>query len=307
MDKLNITRERLLLIAAGIVLLIVAVPVLRSLYTESQTLQKQRQKLQDDIAKYQREAEKKTETKARLTDLTSQSLPSKEEMALSQYQSYLMRLATETGIKEYRSDTPAVSKQKNNLYSKFSFTIHGKGTLQQTAEFLRRFHKTPYLHLIRSVSSRATRKPDEFEITFKVEALSLPQNKELPELNAQTFAVSDAEKQLLKAITDRAVFSEYRPPEPQPQRVQEPVRETIADFDSSPYCYLTTIVETDGKYQCWVNNRIENKTYKLFEGEMFRLGGVRCSVKKINFDRVQFEAARELYIVRIGKSFAEFE
>ncbi|MDR3234165.1 MAG: hypothetical protein LBT46_10975 [Planctomycetaceae bacterium] len=315
MNKLSTPkRERLLLIAAGIVLLIIAVPYLRSLYADSAALQKQRQKLYDDITKYRSEAERKAEIKERLTELTRQSLPSADETALSQYQRWLMDLVKETGIKEYRSEAGTVSKQKNSTsYRKFSFTIHGKGSLEQIAEFLRRFHKTPYLHLVRSVAPRPTKKPDEFEISLTVEALSLPQsrsNKELPAVDNKMLAASDEEKKMLKAITERAVFSAYKPPSP-PQQVREPEKPVLSDFDSSPYCYLTTIVETivgtDGKYQCWVNNRTEGTTYKLFEGGIFKLGGVRCSVKKIEFDRVQFEAAGGIYTVRIGKSFAEFE
>ncbi|GHT11022.1 hypothetical protein FACS1894170_04040 [Planctomycetales bacterium] len=300
-------RERLLLIVAGVVLLIIAVPFLRSLYNDTVNLQKQRQKLQTDIVKYQNEAGKKDEIKKRLTELTNQSLPSRDDAALSQYQNYLMDLARTAGIKEYRGEAPSVVKQKNQ-YSKFSFTIHGKGSLEQIAEFLRQFQKTPYLHLVRSVSPRPTKKPDEFDVSIKIEALSLPQsrsNKTLPEVPAEVIAVAEDEKALLKAIKDRALFSEYQPqPNNQPPEPEKPKLDT---FDMSPFCYLTAIVEPGEKYQCWINNRIENKTYILSVGEMFKLGDVRCFVKKIEFDRVQFEAAGGLYTIRIGKSFAEFE
>ncbi len=67
------------------------------------------------------------------------------------------------------------------------------------------------------------------------------------------------------------------------------------------------MVEVDDKPQVWIDIRTEGKKYKLFEGEMFRLGEVRCSVKKIEFDRVQVEAAGGLYTIKVGNSFAEYE
>jgi hypothetical protein len=271
-------------------------------------LQKERKKLQADITELKNKVKNEAEIKKRLTEVYNQSLPTQDQSAQSLYSNWLMQLANEVGIKGYRSDAGSISLTKN-LYKKFTYTLHGKGTLEQLAEFLRRFEKTNYLHLVRKVTPQPIKNSNEFDLTITVEALSLPQSrnvKELPQMETAVTVATDDDKKMLKVITDRAIFTEYQPP-PIVAPSQEPERQKPIDFDSSPFCYVTTIVEADGKYQCWVNNRIEGKTYKLNEGEMFRLGGVRVYAKKIDFDRVQFEAAGGLYTIRIGKSFIEFE
>ncbi|GHT45306.1 hypothetical protein FACS189454_04560 [Planctomycetales bacterium] len=302
-------RELISLLAAGIIFILVAVPLVMSLFgSEMSNLQKKHQKLQADITELKNKVKNEAEIKKRLTDLSNQSLPTRDQYAQSLYSNWLMQLANEVGIKEYKSDAGSMSPTKN-LYKKFSYTLHGRGTLEQLAEFLRRFGKMNYLHLVRGVTPKPIKNSNEFELTIKVEALSLPQSQnvqELPKIETAAIAATDDDKKMLKMITDRAIFTEYHPPQIAASP-QEPARPKPIDFDSSPFCFVTTIVEADGKYQCWINNRIEGKTYKLNEGGMFSLGGVRVFVKKIEFDRVHFEAVGEFYTVRIGKSFFEFE
>jgi hypothetical protein len=301
-------RERFLLIVAGFVFAVIAIPILYSLFgTQVSNLQKQRDKLRGDIEKYENEAKRKIEVKNRLAVLTNQSLPSRDDFALSLYQTWLMELANDVGLKEYKIDSGTVPSKKK-LYTQFTFTLQGKGKLGQIAELLRRFHRTEYLHLIRSVAPRPTKNRDEFDVTFKVEALSLPQartNRTLPPIDKESTAVTEAETAMLKTISDRAIFAEYSPPRSDASKESEKPKPN--EFDYAAYCFVTSIVEADGKPQVWVSVRTDGKLYKLFVGEMFKLGDVRCFVRKIDFDRVRFEAAGGFYTVRIGKSFSEWE
>jgi hypothetical protein len=306
-------RERLLLAAAGIVFLVIMLPIFYQLFIkEVSNLRRARNDLKTEIEKYENDVKRKTEIKARLDHLTARSLPSKDDFAKSLYQNYLMVLAGDTGIQGSRIDPGSVAvvkAQNKTYYNKYTFTIHGKGSLEKISEFLRRFRKSDYLHLVRKVTPRPIKNSNDMDVSITIEALSLPQartTRTLPITDAKQFAATDADKIMLKLITDRALFSPFVPPQAVvEQRPREEVRP--ASFDHSPYCYVTGVVEVDGKPQVWVEIRTEGKTFKLYEGEMFKLGTVRCFVKKIEFDRVQFEASGGLYTIKTGKSFVEYE
>ncbi|MDR0608564.1 MAG: hypothetical protein LBG58_00450 [Planctomycetaceae bacterium] len=307
-------RERFLLVAAGIVFFIIMVPIFyRVFVTEVLVLRAERNRIKADIEKYENDIKHKTEIKNRLDHFISRSLPSKDDFAKSLYQNYLMDLAGETGIRESRIDpgsVAAVKTQNKTHYNKYTFTLHGKGNLEKIAEFLRRFYKSDYLHLIRKVSPRPIKNSREMDVSITIEALSLPEarsNRTLPPIEAQQLALTDDDKAMLQRITERSLFSAFVPARPEAAPRERVASRPPDRFDQSPYCYVMAVVEVDGKLQVWIDLRTEGKKFRLYEGEMFQLGGVRCFVKKIEFDRVQFEAAGGLYTIRTGKSFAEYD
>ena len=306
-------REKILLIVAGIVFIVVMIPIFYQLFGSDFSKQRNdRNRLKTELARLDEEVSGKNEIKSRLDDLTAQSLPSNDDFAVSLYQNWLMELATEAGIYEKRVDRPSSTqfKAQNKIqYKKYTFTLHGKGTLEQISEFLRRFHKTGYLHLVRKVSPRPIKNSRDMDVSITVEALSLPQartSRTLPSVDKKQLLLTNDEKTMLKSITDRALFSVYSPPPPVGVARETP-QPKPNKFDHSPYCYITAVVEVDDKPQVWIDVRTEGKKYKLYEGEMFRLGDVRCHVKKIEFDRVHVEAAGNLFTIRIGNSFAQYE
>lgn len=300
-------RERLLLVIAGALFLVIVIPVFYHLFGgEITKLRSRRNQLSGQLEKLESEVERQAEIRKRLTDLYSRSLPPGDLLAQSLYQNWLIDMATDVGIRDKRIDPGSIAPMKDQ-YKKYTFTLHGKGSLEQIAEFLRRFHKAGYLHLVRKVTPRPIRASNELEVSITVEALALPQAKPtrmLPRRSESEMAPTETEKTMLRDITQRNLFASYVPPRPAGE-APPPVKED--DFDQAPYCFVTAIVEVDGKFQVWVDLRTEGKRFKLHEGDMFRLGGVRCFVKKIEFDRVQFEAAGGLYTVKIGQSFAEYE
>ncbi len=304
-------RERLILILGGIIFVAVVIPVFYQLFGKELSKSiTNRNRLKTELEELESEVRDQNAIKRRLTELTTMSLPSNDGFAESLYQNWLVDLATDVGIVEKRVDRPSATQlrtQNRVQYRKYTFTLHGKGTLEQIAEFLRRFHKTRYLHLVRKVAPRPIKNSKEMDVSITVEALSLPQapsSRALPAIEQDSIRITDGEQEMLKRIADRALFSVYSPPRPEsPSR--DPGRPNR--FDHSPYCYITSVVEVDDKPQVWIDIRTEGKKYKLFEGEMFRLGEVRCSVKKIEFDRVQVEAAGGLYTIKVGNSFAEYE
>lgn len=305
-------REKFLLVVGAIVFVVVMLPILFQLFgSEVSKRRLERNRLKTEVAKLEEKVKDQKTIKRRLDDLTARSLPSNDNSAIALYQNWLMQLATDVGIEEKRVDRPSstqIRTQNKNQYQRFTFTLHGRGNLEQISEFLRCFHNTNYLHLIRKVSPKPIKNSRDMEVSITVEALSLPQarsSRTLPSLEGNVLYITQTERDMRKNITDRALFSVYTPP--RPEGTPAPAAPTPNRFDHSPYCFVTAVVEVDDKPQVWVDIRTEGKKHKLFEGDMFRLGTVRCYVKKIEFDRVQFEAVGELYTIKIGNSFAEYE
>ena len=306
-------REKALLVIGAIVFVIVMIPMLYHLFGSEVSKQRmERNRLKAEVTKLEEKVKDKNLIKRRLDEFTDRSLPTIEDFAISQYQNWLMDMATDVGIYEKRVDKPSstlVRTQKKVQYCKYTFTLHGRGNLEQISEFLRRFHKTNFLHLVQKVSPRPIKNSRDMDVSITIEALSLPQarsSRTLPDVDREALKITEAEREMLKRITDRALFTVYSPPRPD-NRPPETAKPEPSRFDHSPYCYVTAVVEVDDKPQVWVEVRTEGKKHKLHEGDMFRLGAVRCIVKKIEFDRVHFEAAGDLYTIKIGNSFAEYE
>lgn len=299
-------RERFLLIVGAVMFLVFVIVVFNFLFGGDVTKQRRlRNQLRADIEKLETDIQQKDMIKRRLTELTNQSLPPD---AQSVYQNWLLDTAYEAGLQERRVDTGSVSSMKDH-YKKYTFTLHGRGTLEQISEFLRVFNKTEYLHLVRRVAPRSIKNSNEMDVSITVEALTLPKSRPSRSLRSmpnEKLSITDTEKEMLKEITSRNLFAPYSPPRPDGPKPETSSKQD--DFDHSPYCFvIASIVDKEGKPQVWVNLRTEGKLYKLHEGDMFRLGGVRCFVRKIGEKQVTFEAAGGFYTIKVGKSFAEYE
>ena len=302
-------RERLLVVAAGAFLCVIVAWLLPAMSRQTTLLKNQRQKLLKDIEVLELHAKNKEEIEDRLTRFTNQSLASSGSVAQSGYQSWLDNLAESVGFKNYESPDRSRITLKDAGF-KYTFTVKGTGRLDQIAEFLRRFHRTDYLHLIQNISPRpSTRNPGEFDVTIKIEALALPQVRmvNVPSINGEVTSVSDEETKMLAAIKERSILSAYQPPRPPAPVVAYVPIPPPPEFDDTYYCVVNAIVEVDGRPQCWIDYRTEGKKFYLFEGESFRLGEVNCTVKKIEMEanRVQIAAAGGLYAVRLGKSIGQ--
>ncbi len=301
-------REKFLLVVAGILLFLVIVPTVYVYFgAESAKLSAQRSKLRTDLEKLEKETQNADEINKRLEKLASISLPPNESVAQSVYRNWLLDQASASGLREIKIDQGAISPFKE-FYKKYTISLHARASLEQLATFLGRFQRTDHLQLIRSVSIRPLKESREMDVSLKVEALALRQAKPATTLTMRdkSNALSmEAERKMLKTIVDRALFSTYVPPSAQPQHADAPPPKV--DFDQSPYCFVTAVVEVNDKPQVWVDLRTEAKKFKLYEGEMFRLDGVRCFVRKIDYDKVEFEAAGGRYTIKVGKSFAEYE
>lgn len=305
-------RERFLVVVMMVVLVVVVVPMLYNLFgTEIATKRRQREQHRKEVEKLEAELETEEAVRNKLKGMFEQSLPTDEYSAERAYQNWLISQAEEAKLGNFAVAKSGQASALRKDVKRFTFTLHARGTLVQIADFLRRFEKSGYLHLVRKVDPRTIRGSRDMNVSITIEALSLEQAKSartLPAIPRGRLNETGDERAMLDLIGERALFSVYTPPRPKDPESKDIDQVIVVDpFDHSPYCYVTGIVEVDGKPQVRVHVRTEDKVYWLGLDEMFRLGGVRCFVRKIDFDRVRFEAAGGFYTVKVGKSFAEYE
>ena len=303
-------REKLLLVVAGFLLFVVIIPLAYTYYwQDTKKLRNQRTQLTTELKKLTDETKNAAEIKSRLEKLTAISLPSNNDVAQSAYQNWLLAQAKDSGLREVKIDQGSVSPFKD-FYKKYTMTLNGKASLPQLATFLERFQRTDHLQLIRSVSIRPLKESQEMDVSIKVESLALKQAKAATTLtmNDKSDALpKETAKTMGQTIINRALFSAYVPPRP-PGSGDLPPPPKPPSFEHAPYCYVTAVVEVDGKLQAWFDVRTEAKKYQLYEGQMFLLGGtLSCQVKKIDFDRVVIEADRQLFTIKVGKAFTDYE
>ncbi|MDR2345769.1 MAG: hypothetical protein LBE18_06855 [Planctomycetaceae bacterium] len=303
-------RERFLLIAVGIMLFFVVVPFCYSYFSTSiSRLNEQKNKLDNDIKKLETEVKDEKHIKERLTELGQQSLP-QGELAKSQYQNWLSDTAGSAGLRERKIDSGTEGTIKD-FYKKYTFKLTCKGTLEQVAEFLRRFHKTNYLHLIRKISPTPSKNSNLMDIVITIEAVSVTKaqiGRTLRVFDKELLKITPDEKIILDEIKTRNLFTAYTPPRPVLPPVQPPPPpQRPPQLYQAPYCFVGTIVESEGKKQVWIDHRVTGKQYRLYEGESFRLEGVDCLIEKIDFDRIHVEADKQKFTIRSGKSFADYD
>jgi len=307
-------RERVLVVIAGIALCFIVMLVLPGQFGELTRLDRQRKNLENSIEDLKRHDRIKDDVRERLRTMESQAIAdsgSARNMAELGYQQWLLELARNVGIGGDNAQIrPSTAAGVRDIYNKVVYTLEGEGRLDQIAEFLRRFHRTDYLHLMTNVSPRPSpRNPNVFTVTFRIEVLVLPQVRvnNVPRTDEEITAITDEERQMLATIRERAILSAYTPPPPDPPPpTPTPPR---LPFDETPYCVVTAIVMVDDRPQCWINHRPAGRMYHLFEEESFMLEGIRATIKKIemNAQRIQVAAAGGIYAINLGKSFADAE
>ncbi|MDR2642373.1 MAG: hypothetical protein LBC74_06225 [Planctomycetaceae bacterium] len=301
-------RERFLLILAGVILCCVVLPFCYNYFNTSiSKLRTEKAKLEEAVAKLNAEVKDEKHVRERLGEFSRQSLPS-GELAKSQYQNWLVDTAGAAGLRERKVDIGNETNLLKDYYKKYTFKLTGKGKLENVAEFLRRFNKTNYMHLIKKISPSPIKNSEMIDVAITIEAVASIRAKTvktLPLVDKELLKITPAEQAVLDEIKKRKLFMPYtpsKPPTPPP-----PPPPPKPPFYQAPYCYVIAIVESDGQRQVWIDHRVAGKQYKLYEGDSFRLEGVNCTIEKIEFDRIHVDADKQKFIIKQGKSFAEYE
>ena len=261
-------------------------------------LLRDRDKLTAEIADKQKQIEKADREAKRLADWQRRALPPDFQLARSKYQDWLRSLAASTNFRSSTlSSNDVGGRREHEQFAKISFTLHAKAKLGDVVEFMYKFYSAGLLHQIHKMSVKPVQSSRDVEVSFSIEALSLPTAVSKTQLSKEAGRglkftnLADYRDPIVK----RDFFAAYRPapPDPPPRR-----RETI---DPAQFTVVTGLVEVDGAAQVWLLDKMKGKQWKLRVGETYSVGSKKGTVEAIRPQEdatVEFDGQRR--ILRLG-------
>ncbi len=317
-------REKQLLLVAGILALLVVIPLLFMLYGGSASaVIVQRNALRKEVAELEKAVEKKTTIQKKLADYTNKSLPPSGTSTRDKYLKILFDLGLDCGFQDLKVDSisgstasSSVRMGKSSGFQTFSFKLIGNASLENLTALLRRFYETDLLQMVRSLSIKPIDQSNKMGIVMEIEAIALDSAKRRSiELNVDPdSAFVEALEQKAKLVNERSLFSVYRPPTPEkgPEGPQQPEQQ----FTEAMYTFVSAVFEVNGVCQVWIDRRLKGDKLKLKIGDRFEIDGVDCTIREIDLNQITISLMTEgeddkmeetLMTVRVGKCFNDFE
>lgn len=283
------TRKNLLMAVAGVVLALIAADWLWRNAVEGPTETRQRRLAGLRRAVQERENALTRARKASdlLARWEAQSLPSDPEVARSLYQAWLLELVGYVGLGNPNVDSGSPVSRKG-LYQTISFSVRGRGTLDQLTTFLFEFYSADHLHQIRSLSITPLSKSDQLDLSVSIETIVLPTATRRDRLSTERSARLASER-----------LEDYAPI----------VRRNLFGFGGNPdptdYTYLTTVVYVDDEPEAWFTLRSTDEVLKLRRGESLEIGQFRGTLREIREGDVVLESEGERWLLSIGENLAQ--
>jgi hypothetical protein len=164
--------------------------------------------LRGDISDKELQIEKGRRGDRRLDVYETRSLPSDRELARSVYQDWLLDLVEQSDLEE--ANVNALAEYADNaVFHRLTFSISGRGRLDQITRLLHRFYEHDHLHLIRRLQLAPIKDSRKLDLSMNVEAVVLPASQNAARLTGQYnpwLAGRDAE-QFVDTIVARNIFA----------------------------------------------------------------------------------------------------
>jgi len=282
-------RKNVLLAIAGVILALYAADWLWRNAVEG-PLKARRQKLaglQKTIQRKDDELTRALEAGERLAVWEAQSLPSDSEVARSLYQAWLLELVNYVDLANPNVDSGSPLSRRG-LYQTISFSVRGRGTLQQLTTFLFEFYSANHLHQIRSLAIMPLGRSDQLDLSITIEAIVL--------------ATADRRDRLSSERSDRLASDKLEDYDPI-------VRRNLFGFGGNPdatdHAYLTTVVYVDDQPEAWFTLRATDEVLRLREGQRLEIGQFHGTVRQIEDSDVVLESEGERWLLTIGENLAQ--
>lgn len=251
------------------------------------TRQAQTARLRKQLADKERELTRIRQAGKQLDAWEEQSLPTNPEVARSLYQAWLVELVNRAGLVAPNYDSADPSPQKG-LFTRFSFTVRGRGTLAQVARLLFEFYRAGHLQQIRALELAPSGKGGLLEVSLTIEALALSSVKRKDRLGTATGRrLAFARQQDYAVIARRNLFATGGSPE-----ITDCVR-------------LTAVTYTQGEPEAWFTIDTSGEVRKLHRGEPLDVDTLQAKIVEITDADVVFEVAGQRWLLTIGESLAK--
>ncbi len=300
-------RERILAAVTGALFLLIVGKFLFSAVSGSlNTLHARRDALVAEVEKKKARVARGRRATARMSDWRRRSLPVDREMARSLYQNWLLGLVDKVKLDHARVES-GEARSRRDIYWRLSFTIRGRGSLEQLTELLWEFYSAGHLQKIRGLSIKPIDDSSKLDLSLSIEALSLPGADSQDKLSAEQPAepLPGTLAAYRESIVDRNLFGSYVPPPPPPPPVRPkppapPPPPPPPGFDHTKYAVVTAILAAGGRHQVWIKMRTTDQQFELFQGDTFKVGSVECKVVRIGPKEVEIEVDGSRRRVRVG-------
>jgi hypothetical protein len=275
-----------------------------------------KKRLEEGIEKLKEEQKRVAASKAYLAQSRAQSLPADPELARSLYQAWLVEL-----VEKVRLASPSVNSfepvsrrlsakgtRGTTSYHTLSFSMRGRGTLEQVTQFLFEFYRTDVLHQIRTLLISPLRDGDQLDLSVTIDALSLPdappEDKDAATAAADPQAVYEAFAERVRRTHEGRLASlelvDYRP---------IVSRNLFAIAGASPdpmqHAYLTSVTTVDGSPQVWFTLRTSGEILKVEKGGGFEIGQFRGTIAEIEGADVIVESDGERWLLTLGERLTD--
>ncbi len=234
-----------------------------------------------------------------LLALEQYSLPYDAELARARYQDWLLSLVEKVRLRQPSVDAGkpiptsikiAGSRKPKEVFTRYSFSLRGRGTLQQVTKLLYEFYQGPHLHKIRTLALNPVSGGKQLDVTMGIEALGLTRcerESELSTATANRLALDDLKE--YQSIVRRNLFSS------EAAGALRGVKLTAVTFDRG------------GTPGAWFSAGINARTQVLHRGDSLEIPSHHVEVLDIQRQLVVLEVDGELVRVSLGKSIDEMQ
>ncbi len=220
------------------------------------------------------------------------SLPSDPQVARSLYQAWLLELVGRIGLTNHSVDA-GEPRSRGGLVYHISFSVQGRGTLEQLTEFLHEFYSAGHLHQIQSLVITPAGRKDVLDLSVSIETLALSGADRKDRLSAEkSTRLACASVDDYQAIAERNLFG------------------TTGTADAADYTFLTGIRYLNGEpEEAWFTLRTaddpDRAVLKLRIGASLQVGQFQGTLVRIDENDVVLESEGERWLLAIGESLAQ--
>ena len=261
------------------------------------------------LEKQKRDKEEALRRAHRATELLvrweKQSLPSDLESARWLYQAWLVELVEDVGL-----GNPSVNSgqpiSRGGLFHTISFSVRGRGTLEQLTRFLFAFYRTDLLHQVRLLIITPLGNAEQLDLTLSIEAAVLPR------------AGPEGRKGDTAEARQETIFEDFRS---RTWRESERLASlSLVDYepvitrnlfgiggtpDPIDHAYLTAITTVDGEPEAWFKLRATDEVLKLRQGDALEIGPVAGAIAEIAGSDVIIESDGERWLLTFGERLVD--
>jgi hypothetical protein len=297
---MNVQRNIIMLAALGVVVLLYVGDIgYRKLVEEPK---RKREQTKTTLEKRIRDARlslaKGKQSGAYLERMEQQSLPWNSQIARARYQAWLIELARDAGLSGTSVDsgepvtitrTSRTSKRPIEMYTRYTFSVRGRGDLRQVTQFMYDFYRSDQLQKIRSFSLSPQGDGQVVDASFSIEALSLPLTERETELSdAVSNNLAHEDSQTYRFIAQRNLFGPGG-----------------ANFGWRQLTLTAVTIDARGSGQAWFAAGKSKETRILRAGEVLTIPSLTVKLLSVNDRSAIVEVDQQQYRMQIGQSLAE--